>query len=491
MRDTAYRVIADHVRTLTFALADGAVPDKEGRGYVLRRILRRAVRYGWQYLGLHEPFMHRLVETVVATMGDAFPPLRKNPARIAEIIRDEEESFARTLDRGLRLFEEAAARAREHRGEIQGDDAFRLHDTFGFPVDLTEIMAGERGLRVNIGEYERLMEAAREKARATGTVLATAALHFGDWLDTIPSTDDSAKYSVAAHTAKVVALFRLQGSDVWEPVQSIGPGEASVVFLDRTCFYSASGGQVGDRGLISGENGSYRVEDAYKPRNHVAHYGQVSEGTISVGDQVQITVGPARRPTTQNHTATHILNWALREVLDPEGQHLQQKGSLVDAEKTRFDFSHPKPVSAEELARIESLVNDQINQAMLVDIETLPLAMAQRINGVRAVFGEKYPDQVRVVSIGKPLALLKSIPPEKLELVLSHADWRNYSVEFCGGTHVSNTRQIDRFVLISEEAVSKGIRRVVGVTGDTAREAEQAGRMLLARFDLAGGGPPD
>ncbi|NUQ49906.1 MAG: alanine--tRNA ligase, partial [Phycisphaerae bacterium] len=453
MRDTAYRVIADHIRTLTFAIADGAVPDKEGRGYVLRRILRRAVRYGWQHLDLHKPFLCELVDTVVATMGEAFPKLRENPRRIVELIRDEETSFERTLARGLALFEEAAERARRHHNEIHGEDAFRLHDTFGFPIDLTQIMADEKGLHVDIGEYERLMEEARDRARGSKRNLDDAFdRETYEKLAQGEPTDDSPKY---------VEPFECQALviQVGGPV-SHSAGATISFMTNRTAFYAEQGGQVGDTGWVEGEGGlRIEVTGVSRHGDYVFHHGQVIGGEEPLGKQVRMRVNRARRMRImQNHTATHVLNWALREVL---GEHIQQKGSLVDPEKTRFDFSHTKAMTPEEIERIERLCLEQIRQALDVHTnnnEPVSQQQALAINGLRAVFGEKYPDLVRVVSIGKPVADLLANPDSP--------EWRRYSIEFCGGTHVRNTSEIGDFVLVAEEAVAKGVRRLVGLSGE-------------------------
>ena len=465
--DTACRVIADHIRTLVFAITDGATPDKEGRGYVLRRILRRAVRYGWQNLGLHEPFLHKLVQTVVDTLGPAFPKLKENPQRVVETIRDEEQSFARTLDRGIALFEEAAKTAREqHNNEIRGEDAFKLHDTYGFPIDLTQIMASERGMKVDVGEYERLMEDARERARgAAGKAIDD------ELIPTAALCDESPKYSDSLQCDAEILTLRWGG--VGEDT-AIKLGTRVAFRTNQTCFYAEQGGQVSDTGVITTSTGEINVASVTRDSTSVIHRGYVTRGTIDVGQKCRMHVANQRRSTMHNHTATHLLNWSLREVLDPTGQHLNQRGSLVDPEKTRFDFSHNKPLEPAELERIEALTNDQIKRNLPVETNNnVPVAQtdAIKINGLRAVFGEKYPDQVRVVSIGVPVAKLLKNPAD--------ADWRKYSVEFCGGTHVRATGEIEKFAIVAEESVAKGIRRVVGVTGKAAQEAISNGTRLL------------
>ncbi|MFO0838971.1 MAG: alanine--tRNA ligase-related protein [Phycisphaerae bacterium] len=788
MRDVAYRVIADHIRTLTFALADGAAPDKDGRGYVLRRILRRAVRFGWQYLGTHEPFLYRLVPAVIEALGDAFPHLRGgkrivagreapsvDSKRVIELIREEEESFGRTLARGIALFDEAAARAiqsstnvehasqpspdrkggvslegahadsrepgvpedpaasgapaaylitfhtyatwlhgrdsgsvddehnipgeeflprnanREcfeeqesthppivlddrqrgavedaivevvtHRdwtlhalnvrtnhvhavvsapvapervmndfksystrrlrqlglvapdsktwslhgstrylwqpasipaaceyvleaqgadlpsrapsvpsraptvregsprtpsdrdeqsaapksppsraptvregsfreskvrdeqldvgrglgeadasappqrplpygrgsagsasartGVISGADAFKLHDTFGFPIDLTEIMAAERGLRVDIGEYERLMDEAREKARAA------AANQISDILRELPAlpnerpgeteeTDDSGKYDARPVKARIVAWFLQafpRGTFDQSSEGSFRHGSVAACILDRTNFYAEQGGQVGDRGLIRSDTGELAVDYTLRKGNRVYHVGRVTRGELAGGQDCVVQPDlNHRRPTEQNHTATHVLNWALRETL---GEHVQQKGSLVDPDKTRFDFSHPKGLTPEEIERIEALCREQIRRDLAVHAEVRPQADALKITGLRAVFGEKYPDQVRVVSIGVPVENLVANP--------DNVEWRGYSIEFCGGTHVKSTAEIGPFAIMSEEAVAKGVRRIVAITGDSAGLVDEIGKALLNRASVLKSAPP-
>jgi alanyl-tRNA synthetase/REP element-mobilizing transposase RayT len=505
MVDITYRVIADHVRCLTFAITDGAVPDREGRGYVLRRILRRAVRYGWQYLNVHEPFLCDLVEPLVAHMAGAFPELRdahggKNVEHVKSIIREEEESFGRTLERGIRLFDDAAEYATtHHKGKIAGEDAFKLHDTYGFPIDLTELMADERGLTVNIGEYERLMEEARNMARGFSADDSTGRKERDEKEEEDRKAaakqggaDDNAKYDNWQHLeTQLTAFFNMTapGDD-----DSVKLGQQIHFFTKRTCFYSEQGGQVSDRGRLKTETGTVEVDRVTQHAvtlgnrevSMVSHRGRVTEGAIWPGQECALSVSSDYRiPTMQNHTATHLLNWALRRELDPEGGHLQQKGSLVDPDKTRFDFSHKKPLSDDELGRIEELVVGRIADDLEVftptsDDGAVDQQLARKINTLRAVFGEKYPDRVRVVSIGAPIGDEEN--PTASTLLGSPDDprWMDYSVEFCGGTHVKRTSEIEAFALVSEEGVAKGIRRVVGVSGEKARAAIAEGERLVA-----------
>ncbi len=472
MQDEACRVIADHIRTLTFAITDGAVPDKEGRGYVLRRILRRAVRFAWQHLNLHEPFLCKLVDTVVASMGEAFPELRKNPQHVKDVLLDEEQSFGRTLERGMALFEDAADRARsEHHGEVRGEDAFKLHDTYGFPIDLTEVMAQEKGLRVDIGEYERLMEEARERARAGGKTHTHHAEIPPELVGAFGKTDDHFKYDALELKPTVAGIIILpEGAPASVLNGPLKPGDRAAIIFDKTCFYAEAGGQVGDVGQIGGGSIRFDVEETMRVVDAVLHVGTLVMGEIKPGQVIDIAVDAKRRATMKNHTGTHVLNWALREVL---GESVMQKGSLVDHEKTRFDFSHNRALTPEEIERVEQLCNDVIRRDLEVFIREVPQQDALRINGLRAVFGERYPDVVRTMCIGVPVEQLVANP--------TNPEWRKYSVEFCGGTHLKRTSDIEHFIIISEEAVAKGVRRVVGMTGSTAQLIDECGEALARR----------
>ncbi|HWE03442.1 MAG TPA: alanine--tRNA ligase [Tepidisphaeraceae bacterium] len=470
--DIAFRVVADHIRCLTFALTDGAVPSNEGRGYVLRRILRRAVRFGRQQLGLGEPFLFKLVPVVVETMGRMFPELARNPGRVVELVKDEEVSFGKTLDRGIQLFENAA-----EVGSISAADAFKLHDTYGFPIDLTRIMAEERGMAVDIPGYEKLMEEAKEKARAGGktentqlTALAPDALaELAN--ENVKPTDDQPKYSREPIAARVMAIWN--GDDLgMSPADATEDDELAII-LDRTNFYSEMGGQVGDAGELLGAGGAvFDVESTRAVGGYVLHVGRIRAGKIRVTDTVTAAVGAGRERTEKNHTTTHLANWALREVL---GDDVQQKGSLVDPEKLRFDFSHGKSLSEDELSRVESLVNEGIGKKLLVYAKVAPQELALKIHGLRAVFGEKYPPLVRVVSVGAPVEELLADPANPI--------WRTYSIEFCGGTHLQSAGDAETFAITAEESVSKGVRRIVALTGKPAREAVDAARAIDALIE--------
>jgi alanyl-tRNA synthetase len=473
--DIAFRVIADHVRCLTFALTDGAVPSNEGRGYVLRRILRRAVRFGRQQLNLRDPFIHTLVPVVVETMGDMFPELKKNPQHVIDVIKDEEISFGKTIDRGIDLFEEAANHAkanRENQLVLPAEDAFKLHDTYGFPIDLTRIMAEERGMKVDVAGYEVLMEKAKELARLGGKAGASAVLDLppnilGELEKlNVHTTDDHFKFERGPIRATVRAIWNGSDLDQSADASATRPGEQIAVILDKTNFYAEMGGQVGDSGEIhTTSRAIFVVEMTRVVAGYVLHVGHVKHGKMEVGDSVEADVLGGRERIQQNHTATHLANWALREVL---GDHVQQKGSLVDDEKLRFDFVHQKALAEEELGKVETLVAERIERQWPVYTQIAPQEQALKIHGLRAVFGEKYPPMVRVVSIGAKVEDLLADP--------TNPQWRQYSVEFCGGTHLANTNETGGFVITAEEAVSKGIRRIVALTGNAAKDvAAQTG----------------
>jgi alanyl-tRNA synthetase len=453
--DTAYRVIGDHIRALTFALTDGAAPGNDGRNYVLRRILRRAERYGRQYLKTTQPFLCDLVPAVVEAMGHTFLELKRDPGRVAKLIREDEESFIRTLDRGIKLFQQAADRARAGGAKkISGKDAFTLHDTYGVYIDITDQMANEVGLSVDRHGYDVEMEEARRRARGARKKVVITAVR-GE----LPRTDDSPKFSGLRTTATVAGW--VEDNVVVRESQLAEEHEAALL-LDRTCFYAEQGGQVGDSGTITTPTGTFEVDDTQKLGDAVLHIGRVVRGQIQIGQKATLEVSGVRADTMRNHTSTHLLNWALRTML---GDHIEQKGSLVDPEKTRFDFTHEKPLSPEEVAEVERLVNERIYADLPVTPVTMPLAEAKKIAGVRAVFGEKYPDPVRVLLIG---------PERPQDATLEH------SVEFCGGTHLQHTGQAGFFKIVSQEAVGKGVRRVIAVTG---REAVATVQRLSSALD--------
>ena len=459
LKDTAYRVIADHIRALTFALTDGAKPSNEKRGYVVRSILRRAERYGRQYLGTTKPFLHELVPTVVELMGGVFPELRSDPEKVMKTVLKEEEGFIRTLDRGLKLFQEVAKRVRESGGKvISGEDAFDLHTTYGFFIDITEQMAAEAGLSVDRKKYAELWDDFVRKSGEGRKKFVISAVQ-GE----LPKTDDSPKYGGLSATANVAGWVR---DNAVETKGRLEAEDEAALLLDRTNFYAEQGGQVGDSGVLTSSTGRFEVEDTQKLGDSVLHVGRVADGYLEAGQPVRLEVAGVRADTMRNHTATHLLNWALRRVL---GDHIEQKGSLVDADKTRFDFAHDKPLAHEEIAEVERLVNEKIYADLPVTPVTMPLAEAKTLPGVRAVFGEKYPDPVRVLLIGadKP----------------GEATLEN-SVEFCGGTHLRHTGQAGFLKIVSQEQVGKGVRRVTAVTGKGAVAEVQ--RLSSVLDDLAG-----
>jgi len=470
--DTGYRIIADHIRTLTFALTDGAAPGNEGRNYVLRRILRRASRQGWQVFNMKEPFLYKLVDAVVAAMGDAFPELKKNPQRVADLIREEEESFGRTLERGIALFEQAAQKGQ---GSIPAEDAFKLHDTYGFPLDLTQVMAEERGLKVDVKGFHQLMEDARNLSRAGATA------HGADVLVEIvqknnPSATTFKGYETASWTGEVEARFyNTQAEHADKPVTLARAGDALALTTSITPFYAESGGQVGDKGQITSASGAvFVVENTVKVGEVFFHLGHVEKGEFASGNQtLTFEVNRVRRNLiSANHTTTHVMNRALRAKVNPQAD---QKGSLVDDQKLRFDFSHGAALTPEQIQEVETMVNADIAADLPVYFDFVPQEQALKINGLRAVFGEKYPPVVRVVSIGRPVAELVANP--------SDSRWANLSIEFCGGVHLPKTGDAEGFVIVSEEAVAKGVRRITALTGAAAHKAAAQAQLLLTRLE--------
>ncbi len=447
-RDIAFRVIADHARMATFSITDGAKPDNKGRDSVVRSVIRRAVRYGYQQFGLRKPFLHELVFTLADAMGDAFPELRKDPKRVAKVIETEEASFLATIERGLGLFEEAIQRAHLAGSlasrSIDPKASFDLHTTYGFPVDMQEQMALEKGVKVDRAGYEKLFKEFQEKSgegRKKHTIVAVDLSKFAE-------TDDSPKYTDRETSAKVLGWIV---NDQPHTTGTLTKGAQGSLLLDRTSFYAEQGGQIGDIGHINTSTGKFLVADTERRGKHVLHWGEVDSGHIEVGQSADVVVDSRRSDVMRNHTATHLMNHALRRVL---GDHVEQRGSLVDHEKLRFDFSHDKSLTSEELERIERIVNERVIANVTVQAVTMPLEEAKKIKGVRAVFGEKYPDPVRVVAIAEDdVATLDAV---------------DASVEFCGGTHLARTGEVGFFKVIAEESLSKGIRRITAVTGIAA-----------------------
>ena len=445
MTDTGFRVIADHLRMSTFAIVDGARPGNKKRDAVVRSVIRRAVRYGYLYFDRTEPFLYALVPTLVEQMGGAFPELKERGSATADIIRSEEKDFFKTIKRGLGLFDEAAGATESSGGKvIAGDIAADLQTTYGFPADLTQQMAQERGLSVDKAGYDDAIARHKKKSREGLDVVVVSAIK-GE----LPGTDDGDKFVSIPLEATVVGWVK---DNVVVRDGSLRAGESAAVLFDRTNFYAEQGGQVGDSGTATGKGGEFEITDTKRLGNAVLHVGTVEEGTIAVGQKLRLVVGTDRPDTMRHHTATHLMNLSLREVL---GDSVEQKGSWVDAEKTRFDFSHDKPLSADEVRAIEQRVNEAVAADLPVSAVTMPLAEAKKLPGVRAVFGEKYPDPVRVVMIGAetPAAVTPGL-----------------SVEFCGGTHVSRTGGIGYFKIVEQSAVAKGVRRVTAVAGRASQE---------------------
>lgn len=436
--DNAFRVIADHIRALIFAITDGVTPSNEGRGYVIRRILRRAARYGRE-LGMHEPFIYKLVPVIVEVMGEAFGEIARRADYVTTVIKSEEEAFGRTIDRGIEIFNTAAKRAEKSREKvINGDDAFQLYDTYGFPLDLTELMAQERSLSIDKVTFNKLMEEQRERARAAQksgsmTSLLTDA--------ELPVTDDSLKYQTEHCKAKISGWVGIEGFKNEGVIEK----KAGIV-LDRTCFYAEAGGQVGDCGMIESSDGVFVVEGTEKIANCVIHRGTMAEGSLKVGEAVQARVSKDRQATRKNHTATHLLQWALQQVC---GKDVAQQGSLVCPEYLRFDFTYPKALTAQQIKEVERLVREKIVEDLPVTCATMAKDDAEKL-GAMALFGEKYGSEVRVVAIGA-----------EDEQMVGEA----LSKEFCGGTHVDRVGVIGGFKIIKEESISAGVRRITALTG--------------------------
>jgi alanyl-tRNA synthetase len=426
LKNPSLNVIADHIRACGFLIVDGVIPGNEGRGYVLRRIVRRAIRHGYK-LGQKQPFFHRIVEDLDRAMGDAYPELREAKQRVANVLQQEEERFAETLENGMQVLESALASGEKL---LDGETAFRLYDTFGFPVDLTADICRERSVSLDLAGFEAAMGQQRERARAASRFTSAAGLDYSG------RKTEFRGYDTLSLPAKVVALYR-EGS----PAEQLRAGEAGVVVLDQTPFYAESGGQVGDRGELVGSSGTFEIADTQKIQAEVfGHHGTLKTGTLKIGDPVEARVDVERRKRTmRNHSVTHLMHKALREVL---GSHVQQKGSLVDADKTRFDFAHDKSMSEEELRRVEQLVNGEILQNTPTRAQIMPIEEAKK-SGAAMLFDEKYGDEVRVLDIG-------------------------FSREFCGGTHVERTGDIGVFKISSQGGVAAGIRRVEAVTGEGA-----------------------
>ena len=424
------KVLADHIRACSFLIADGIIPGNEGRGYVLRRIIRRAIRHGYK-LGVRAAFFHRLVPDLVAEMGDAYPELKSHQQKVTDVLKQEEERFFATIEHGMAILEaDLAEMSKAGSTVFNGDTAFKLHDTYGFPLDLTADVCREHGVTVDNAAFDAAMARQKEQARAAGKFKMAANLEYDG-----PATTFHG-YDSLEHGGNILALYK-DGAAVNE----LHEGDLGVVVLDDTPFYAESGGQVGDRGELRSVHGIFAVEDTQKIQASVfGHHGVVKTGTLSVGNGVAARVDlQARTRTMRNHSATHLMHKALRQVL---GEHVQQKGSQVDPDKTRFDFVHTQPMSNEQIRQVENIVNAEILANTPSETRVLPIEEAQKL-GAMMLFGEKYGDSVRVLDIG-------------------------FSRELCGGTHVQRTGDIGLFSIVAEGGVAAGVRRVEAVTGDNA-----------------------
>ncbi len=457
LENKSLRVIADHIRACSFLIVDGVLPSNEGRGYVLRRIIRRALRHGWM-LGVRQPFFSKLVPTLVEQMGEAYPELPAQVDTVVRALQAEEERFAETLDSGMKIFDDVAAKVSN--GVIPGVDAFRLYDTYGFPLDLTQDIARERDLTVDIDGFNAAMETQRETARAAGKFGGGVTLS-ADLVATLKPTVFLGYDRLQADDLRVVAILK-DG----RPVDAAQAGDEVIVLTSQTPFYAESGGQVGDTGILSAAGVQMQVSDTQKFAGQFhGHVGKLTQGSLKIGDVLSGQVdGERRGATILNHSATHLLHAALREVL---GTHVQQKGSLVAPDRLRFDFSHFQPISAEELAIIERKVNQQVRVNNAVEVHNMGMQEALDF-GAMALFGEKYGENVRVLKMG------------------------DYSTELCGGTHVNRTGDIGLFKITSEGGVSAGVRRIEAVTGQGALDYVDAEEARLAEAaELLGGSAAD
>ncbi|MGN1404276.1 MAG: alanine--tRNA ligase [Ruminococcus sp.] len=443
--DVALRVITDHIRSTTFMIGDGVMPSNAGRGYVLRRLLRRAARYG-RLIGIEKPFLYEVVETVIQENACAYPELEEKKAYIRKIVEEEEKTFAKTIDKGFDLLSDILEQLKEEGNTVvSGEDAFKLSDTYGFPIDLTEEIAAEQGISVDRERFTELVGEQRTRAREDYRSKAGSSWADSNVYADVAPTLFTGYTHTAEEDAKIIAIYH--GTEF---VETASEGEPAVVILDKTPFYAESGGQIGDSGVISTPDSAFQVETTSKTEgSHFLHLGVVTEGELHVGDTISARIDAEKRAKTmRNHTAAHLLQAALRTVL---GDHVHQAGQLVTDSRCRFDFSHFTAMTHEEIKQVEAIVNEKILAAIPVVTQELPIEEARKI-GAMALFGEKYGDIVRVVSV------------------------ENYSVEFCGGTHVDNTAKLGLFRILSESSVASGVRRIEAVTGTGVLE-------LLASYE--------
>lgn len=479
--DMAYRVLADHARTITIALADGGVPDSTGRGYVLRRILRRAVRYATEKLGAKPGFFATLVDTVVELLGETFPELKKDPLHTMNIINEEEQQFLKTLSRGRNLLNRTIARLKDN--VLPGDVAWRLYDTYGFPIDLTHLMVEEKNLSIDMVAYEEAKHKSYIASQGkTASALDTVNLDvhaISELQDkNIPTTNDSFKYRYRAESTEPKAEYVFEGCKGKilairynnQFVNEVTSGQECGLILDQTNFYAESGGQIYDQGFfvkIKDEATEFSVRTVYNKGGYILHIGVV-EGTLNVGDELELHLDTIRRSLTmKNHSATHALNHSLLKVL---GNDTDQRGSLVVPEKLRFDFTSKNAMSVKQVAETEKRTQDVVEKNMQIYAKEANLKVAKSIKGLRSVFDEVYPDPVRVISFG--------IPVETLEKNPEGEEGAETSVEFCGGTHLHQSGHIVDFIITSEEAIAKGVRRIVALTGPEAEKARQKAALL-------------
>ena len=448
-RDVSLRVITDHIRSATFMICDGILPSNEGRGYVLRRLLRRAARHG-KLLGVNDPFLYQVVDTVIHENEGQYPDLREKQTYITKVIRTEEENFGRTIDGGMKIFSDLLA---EHKQKLEkifsGADAFRLYDTFGFPIDLTMEMAADEGLSVDENAFQKLMQEQKERAREARKALGDlgwAGVEFGK---DVPATE-FVGYDHSECDAKIVAIVADE-----ELREEVAAGAEAVVVLDQSPFYAEMGGQVADHGTITADGVVFTVTDVQKNKGgKFMHYGRLAQGVLHVGDTVHAAIDMERRKAIQRaHSTTHLLDAALKKVL---GDHVHQAGSLVEPDRLRFDFTHFEAISPEELRQVEELVNDAILEGYPVVTEVLPIEEAKK-KGAVAMFGEKYGETVRVVEMS------------------------DFSVEFCGGTHVDNTAKAGPFRIKSESSVASGVRRIEATCGKLSLKAMESSQGVLNR----------
>lgn len=454
LANNSLRVIADHIRSCSFLIVDGVVPSNEGRGYVLRRIIRRAVRHGYQ-LGVKEIFFYKIVATLAELMGEAYPELIDQQSTVEKTLKDEEEQFARTLENGMGILEKAIE---EIDGSVvSGETVFKLYDTYGFPVDLTADVARENGLSVDMEGFEQAMTVQRDQARAASSFSAVEKLDIAKG-----SVTEFTGYEHLQGSASVSAIFTTDGT----PLDVLTGSDEALLLLENSPFYGESGGQVGDTGLVEGEDSVFEVLDTQKQNDVLVHRGVLRKGELRIGDQVSSSVATEnRKAITLNHSATHLMNAALRKTL---GEHVIQKGSLVDVGHLRFDFSHSAQLTAEELIQIETEVNAAVLANSAVGKEVMPIDEAKK-KGAMALFGEKYGDTVRVVSMGG-----------------------DFSIEFCGGTHVERTGDIGLFKIVSESGISAGVRRIEAVTGKGALALVEKEELTLKQIcEVVKAGPAD